>query len=77
MRDAVLIISMTLSGLEVVGLFTVLGDVQTFDLFGLAHAHTVNHIRYFQQHNGSNQRESHPGNAQEVATALPATAPGD
>ncbi len=59
MPDAAVLIHR--SGLEVVRFFTVLRDVQTFDLFRFGHAHAGNHIRYFQQHNGSDQREA-PGN---------------
>jgi hypothetical protein len=55
---AVLIIHWTLSGFEVIGLFAVLRDVQTFDLFRFCHAHASNHIRYFQQNDGSDQSEA-------------------
>src|SRR5580704_5019601 len=55
---AVSIIPRTFSGLEVIRLFTVLRDVQTFDFFGFGHAHTGNHIRYFQQDDGSDQSEA-------------------
>src|SRR4249920_1305034 len=62
MTDAVvLIIPVTLSGLEVIGLFAVLRDVQPFDLFRFGNAHAGNHICYFQEHNGANQRKA-PGN---------------
>src|SRR5579862_3228275 len=50
-----------LSGLEVIGLFAVLRDVQTFDFLYFAHAHAGNHIRYFEKDNGADDGEA-PGN---------------
>src|SRR5271163_621266 len=46
------------SGFQVVGFFAVLRDVETFDLIRFAHADASNHIRYFQQDNGSYQGEA-------------------
>src|SRR5579859_2528550 len=49
------------SGLEGVRLFTVLRDVQTFDLFRFGDAYARNHIRYFEKNDGAHQGEP-PGN---------------
>src|SRR6185437_4142734 len=46
------------SGLEVVRLFSVLRDVQTFDFFRLGDAYARNHIRYFEQNDGPYQRKA-------------------
>src|SRR5271167_91105 len=58
---AVMIIFGALSGFEVIRFFAVLRDVQAFDLLRLTHAHAGNHIRYFQEHNGADERKA-PGN---------------
>src|SRR5580704_15464281 len=64
MHDAavpILFHSNALSGLKVVGLFAVLRDVQTFDLFCFTYAHSGNDIRYFEKDNGADDGEA-PGN---------------
>jgi hypothetical protein len=68
---AVLKIFKARSGFEIVSFFAMLGDIKAFDFFGFTYAHTGDHIRYFQEHNGADERKA-PGdqNAYELIAEL-------
>ncbi len=57
---AVLKFFKNLSGFEIVSFFAVLRDIEAFNFFGFAHAHTGNHIRYFEKDNGADEGKA-PG----------------